>query len=228
MEAVVADVRSIRRLDELLMRFEEPNAMTRWDSPLFVIDCNPISAQDEESWEKLPLDAIWEALTEGKVTKAPDVVAPSRATTSNYLSLMETTTQLVLSSYQALAAFGNMPDTGGLVQLSVTLPESTTTTQMPLQLPVGQKTPTTAALQRLRRQFVKLHASGAMSGNELGHALSQEGRVSSFVSETDTRARRTTEQNSKAASKKANNTTKPTSTEEEIARRFITYLEVTL
>jgi protein KTI12 len=206
------------------MRFEEPNAMTRWDSPLFVIDCNPTNTEgDEDMWEPAPLDAIWEATTQGKATKAPDVVAPSRATTSNYLSMLESTTQLILSSFQALTSFGNMPDTGGLIQLSLALPNSSSAVQMPLNLPLGQKTPTTAALQRLRRQFVKMHASGAMAGNELGHALSQEGRVSSFAPQEDGRAERKAKQNVRKIKEN-----KPTTIEEDIAKRFITYLEVTL
>lgn len=44
------------------MRFEEPNSMVRWDSPLFSI-----------LWEEedVPADDIWKAATEGNV-KAPN------------------------------------------------------------------------------------------------------------------------------------------------------------
>lgn len=39
--------------DNLVYRYEEPNGMTRWDSPLFTVP-------DDD--EIPPLDAIWEAL----------------------------------------------------------------------------------------------------------------------------------------------------------------------
>lgn len=206
------------------MRFEEPNAMTRWDSPLFVVDCNPIEPTDEMKWEEAPLEAIWEAVTKGNIVKAPDVVAPTRATTSNYLSLLETTTQLVLSSIQALASSGSMPEDGGTVRLSLELPNSTSAVLLPLHLPVGQRVPSTAALQRLRRQFVKMHASGAIAGNEIGHVLSLEGRVSSFSSQADVRAQR----KGQRVLNKSSSDSKPKSTEEEIAQRFIVYLQETL
>ena len=46
------------RLDNLLMRYEEPSSMVRWDSPLFTVP-----------WidEDVPIDDIWKAITEGNV-----------------------------------------------------------------------------------------------------------------------------------------------------------------
>lgn len=51
------------RLDNLLMRYEEPSSMVRWDSPLITIP-----------WidEDIPADDIWKAATEGNV-KPPNV-----------------------------------------------------------------------------------------------------------------------------------------------------------
>lgn len=212
------------------MRFEEPNPMTRWDSPLFVVDCNTASVNVEGEWEDAPVNSIWEAITQGKITKAPDVVAPVRGTSTNYLSLLESVSQLVLSSMQALASFGTLPDAGGMVKLSIDFPsEATSSVQLPLHLPVGKKAPTTAALQRLRRQFVKMHAAGASAGNELGHAMGQEGRITNASrpgsTPSNSRAERKGQQNfgpATSTSKEAK------STEEEIARRFVAYLEETL
>lgn len=47
-----------RRLDNLLLRYEEPSSMVRWDSPLFTI-----------TWidAEIPADDIWKAITEGNV-----------------------------------------------------------------------------------------------------------------------------------------------------------------
>jgi protein KTI12 len=222
-------------LEELLMRFEEPNPMTRWDSPLFVIDCNPAALttdegeqEDEgkETWENAPLDAIWDAITKGKVSKAPDVVAPIRGTSTNYLSLLESTTQLVLSSFQEIISFGNLPEMGGLVQLSINFSSSDASkVSLPFYLPVGKKAPTTASLQRLRRQFIKMHASGASAGNELGHLLGKEGSSLPSHPSFNGRAERKFQRNNGPAMKESN---QPKSIEEQLARRFIAYLEETL
>jgi protein KTI12 len=55
--------------ENLIFRYEEPNGMTRWDSPLFIV---------VEEDETPPCDQMWEALigTDGK-TK---VVKPNMAT----------------------------------------------------------------------------------------------------------------------------------------------------
>lgn len=52
------------------MRFEEPNAMTRWDSPLFIIP----SGGDPP--EPAPLDEIWAACTTGAPKKANMATVP--------------------------------------------------------------------------------------------------------------------------------------------------------
>ena len=46
---------TLRRLDNLIMRYEEPSSMVRWDSPLFTVPWD----------EALPGDEIWKAVTEG-------------------------------------------------------------------------------------------------------------------------------------------------------------------
>ena len=55
--------------ENLIYRYEEPNGMTRWDSPLFTVPY-----EDETP----PFEAIWEAMigSEGKIK----VVKPNRAT----------------------------------------------------------------------------------------------------------------------------------------------------
>ena len=49
--------------ENLITRFEEPNSMARWDSPLFTVS----------SLDPLPADAIWQSVTSG--AKAPLNVA---------------------------------------------------------------------------------------------------------------------------------------------------------
>lgn len=55
--------------ENLIFRYEEPNGMTRWDSPLFTV---------LEEDETPPFDKIWDALvgSDGKVK----VVRPNQAT----------------------------------------------------------------------------------------------------------------------------------------------------
>lgn len=56
-------------LDNLIFRYEEPNGMTRWDSPLFTVPFDD---------ETPPFSNIWEAMvgSEGKGT----LVKPNQAT----------------------------------------------------------------------------------------------------------------------------------------------------
>lgn len=49
-------------LENLLMRYEEPSSMVRWDSPLFTV---PWTDAD------VPADDIWKAITEG-IVKPPN------------------------------------------------------------------------------------------------------------------------------------------------------------
>ena len=55
--------------ENLVFRYEEPNGMTRWDSPLFTVPFDD---------ETPPYEAIWDALigTEGELKK----VRPNQAT----------------------------------------------------------------------------------------------------------------------------------------------------
>ena len=61
--------------ENLVFRYEEPNGMTRWDSPLFTVPFDD---------EQPPYDAIWEAMV-GSDGKAK-VVKPNQATVLVQLS----------------------------------------------------------------------------------------------------------------------------------------------
>lgn len=52
--------------DNLIMRFEEPSSMARWDSPLFAISWD----DDLEGVSHTTLDDLWLAVTQG-VKKGP-------------------------------------------------------------------------------------------------------------------------------------------------------------
>ncbi|PWN28644.1 chromatin associated protein KTI12, partial [Jaminaea rosea] len=170
-------------LAEMLQRFEEPNAMTRWDSPLFIIPSEPraSSSSDEASldeWEDPPYDALWEALASKKsFSKAPPVVTHNRATSTNYLSVLESSSQALVAAMQQGLQHGVMGDS---LPLAITLPNGAlassggSSLSITLALPASRRPPTPAHLQRLRRQFVKMHSAGFASGNVLGKVATDE------------------------------------------------------
>lgn len=66
---------SFTSLDNLIMRYEEPSSMVRWDSPLFTV---PWADED------VPGEEIWLAITEG-VVKPPN--AGTSAVCLNFIVL---------------------------------------------------------------------------------------------------------------------------------------------
>lgn len=201
-------------LDSLLMRFEEPNAMTRWDSPLIIVPTvvapeapTPVS-QEGIIVEPIPFDDIWDAATKGSANKAPDVVAPTRSTTANYLSILESSTQNVVSSIlQHQSSFGLQPGT------EVPINHPSLTGPSPLTFtPPADKPVTMASLQRIRRQFVRMHSSGSAQVSELGNAARSEGVHFSLTSHASQPGSKTS-------------AAQPPSIEYGIAKRFLAFLE---
>jgi protein KTI12 len=135
--------------ENLVFRYEEPNGMVRWDSPLFAVVW-----EDEEP----PADAIWEAMVAGGDKKV--VVRPNAATvlkpaaTGNYLYELDKCTQEIISKILEWAK--DHPEGGGDVDvgdgLEVELPGN------PLSLP---------ALQRLRRQFIGFNRKEAVPAKRI-------------------------------------------------------------
>ncbi|KAN0061078.1 kti12, chromatin associated [Thecaphora frezii] len=199
-------------LDSLCMRYEEPNAMTRWDSPLFLVsavlqtqdDSTPIESSHVQL-DPLPADDIWTAATQGQAHKAPEVVTPTRSTTSSYLSLLESSTQHILSLILAhTSTLGFQP--GATIPL--TSPTLVGPSPLSLTIPTD-KQPTLASLQRLRRHFVKIHNAGSAAINELGLAAREEGGLVA-LSPQEAGAARTSQQ---------------ATPEYMVAKRFVAWLE---
>lgn len=136
--------------ENLVFRFEEPNGMTRWDSPLFTVvwdDGTP------------PCEAIWEAMV-GTEDGKPVVVRPNQATVlrpsigEGYLHELDRTTQAVLGKiiewgkdHMGEGGGEVVIDGGGKETLVIELPAN------PVGLP---------ALQRLRRQFMSMNRQNAV------------------------------------------------------------------
>ncbi|KIM83308.1 hypothetical protein PILCRDRAFT_819556 [Piloderma croceum F 1598] len=133
-------------LENLLVRFEEPSSMVRWDSPLFII-----------LWEEedVPADEIWKAITAGNV-KAPhagtQVVekAPMDA-----LHTLEHTTTSIVSSIMTSQASSSL---GGPTILAISA-----TLKLNITLPA--RNITLSELQRYKRQFVTVHKKAITLGS---------------------------------------------------------------
>ncbi|KAH8820037.1 RNA polymerase II Elongator complex associated protein-like protein Kti12 [Xylogone sp. PMI_703] len=134
--------------ENLVYRYEEPNAMVRWDSPLFTV-----------VWEDAepPCPAIWDALIGsdaegGKKTIRPNQVTILKvASSEDYLYELDRTTQGILN--RILEWTKDHPGEGGEIVIEEGKDEddSGLVVELPAN-PIGLP-----ALQRLRRQFITLN-----------------------------------------------------------------------
>lgn len=137
--------------ENLVFRYEEPNGMTRWDSPLFTVPFD-----DAEP----PCEAIWEAMV-GSDGKAK-VVRPNAATVlkpaseQNYLYELDKTTSDVISSVTTWQQ--DHPGEGGG---EITIQGA----ERPITLPTTA--PSLPQLQRLRRQFTSLNRQHTLSKSRI-------------------------------------------------------------
>lgn len=128
--------------ENLVFRYEEPNGMTRWDSPLFTVPYDDPSP---------PTEAIWNALV-GTPGNAP-VVKPNAATVlkaptqANYLYELDRTTSDIVNKIVAWQR-DHADEGGGSVAVEGTERE--------IELP-GTGAVGLPQLQRLRRQFVTMN-----------------------------------------------------------------------
>lgn len=137
--------------ENLVYRYEEPNAMARWDSPLFTV------LWDDEM---PPCEAIWDAVVGSEAEGGKKVVRPNQATvlkqpnSEDYLYELDRSTQGILNRILEWAKDhpgegGGVIDVGeGAEEVAVELPAN------PVGLP---------ALQRLRRQFISMNRQNAVS-----------------------------------------------------------------
>ncbi|CAD6918885.1 unnamed protein product [Tilletia controversa] len=177
-------------IEDMLKRYEEPNAMTRWDSPLFLVKSEPPIADAragpsssagmredgalvDDSADAIPYDEIWKAATETAPRKAPAVVVPHRQTTSNYLSALESVSQSIINHILSLTTASPTPPTS----LPIPLPSSSQKITLKVPPSATERGLTLSALQRLRRQFVKMHMTGLASGSEIASARDADTRA---------------------------------------------------
>ncbi|KAH8724094.1 chromatin associated protein KTI12 [Phaeosphaeriaceae sp. PMI808] len=146
--------------ENLIFRYEEPNGMTRWDSPLFIVI---------EEDKTPPCKQIWDALvgSDGKIkTVKPNLAtvlaSPSLpthpnsqqkpATEQNYLYELDKTTSDILSQIMTYQK-DHQGEGGG----QVAVPE----VEKPIELPATSMT--LPQLQRIRRQFITMNRQHSLS-----------------------------------------------------------------
>lgn len=160
--------------ENLIYRYEEPNGMARWDSPLFTVP------HDDEA---PPCDAIWEVMFPSQSAASSSLssakrgvgVRPNAATVlpqaaeSDFLYALDKDTSDVVSTVQRWQTdHVDMVDDGG-GEVNVEGADAS------LILPVGRKL-TLAELQRVRRGFVALmRQQGAGAGASRGRL--EKGRI---------------------------------------------------
>ncbi|KAJ6593818.1 chromatin associated protein KTI12 [Mycena capillaripes] len=132
-------------LENLLVRFEEPSSMVRWDSPLFTVPWT----------EEVPAAQIAEAIMTGNV-KPPNsgTLAAAKAPSDALHVLEQTSIAMVSAIMDAQAA---TQGSGGLVTLSLS-------TSLTAQITLPARNLTLSELQRLKRQFVTVHKKAITLG----------------------------------------------------------------
>ncbi|KAF3912564.1 hypothetical protein ABW21_db0201561 [Orbilia brochopaga] len=122
-------------LENLIFRYEEPNGMARWDSPLFIVPW-----MDED----IPGEEMWNAMINNEAVKPHQATVLKPAAEANYLQILDKATQDVVS---AVVEHQKMHGAGG----SVIIPEASSKIELPanhIGLP---------QLQRIRRQFISFN-----------------------------------------------------------------------
>ncbi|GEQ70266.1 hypothetical protein JCM33374_g3942 [Metschnikowia sp. JCM 33374] len=125
-------------IQQLAMRYEEPNADSRWDSPLFTL------VSDYEG-ESLPIDQIWESLVLKRPPppNAATLVKPTSG--NNYLQELDKRTSEVIGK---IVQHQQLTSAGGLVVIDAS---------KNLHVEIPADAVSIAQLQRIRRTFVSLN-----------------------------------------------------------------------
>jgi protein KTI12 len=137
--------------DNLVFRYEEPNGMNRWDSPLFTVPHEDADA---------PYEAIWDAMIgsdgKAKVVRPNAATVLKPATEQNYLYELDKTTSEVISTITTWQQ-DHPGEGGGQVLISGV--------EQPINLPATATT--LPQLQRLRRQFTALNRQHSLSKSRI-------------------------------------------------------------
>lgn len=139
---------SAENWENLVFRYEEPNAFARWDSPLFTVLWDDEMPACQEIWDSLIGSPDSKPVT--RPNQATVLKAPAR---EDYLYELDKTTQGILNSLLEWAK--DHPGEGG-GRIDVGEGEEELIVELPSNV-VGLP-----ALQRLRRQFIGLNRKDAV------------------------------------------------------------------
>ncbi|KAI0127431.1 chromatin associated protein KTI12 [Xylariales sp. AK1849] len=157
--------------ENLVFRHEEPNPMTRWDSPLFTLVWD-----DDEEQTKEVFDTLWDAIAgDGRKIIKPNqaTVQRSRDAGGDYLYILDRETQDIVKRI-----LERQSDEGG-DEIVVPKGSGDKDDNLVVELPAGKKVGV-PQLQRLRRAFMGLNRGGI--GLEIVGNLSGPTRIrESFV-----------------------------------------------
>ncbi|KAK3313821.1 chromatin associated protein KTI12 [Apodospora peruviana] len=138
--------------NNLVFRYEEPNQMTRWDSPLFTLIW-----EDDETQTRETFDKIWDVIA----GEAKKIIRPNQSTIQrdkdpggDYLYVLERETQDIVKRILS----GQSDDGGDEVYIPRN-PGEKDSEEYLIELPAGKKVGL-AQLQRYRRAFVALNRGG--------------------------------------------------------------------
>jgi protein KTI12 len=159
--------------ENLVFRYEEPNPMTRWDSPLFTLIW-----EDDEAQTKEVFDKIWDTIA-GEARK---VIRPNQSTVQrdkdpggDYLYVLERETQDIVKKILERQS----DEGGGEVSLPRVNNSSGGKAENDLVVELPGKKVGLPQLQRYRRAFVALNRGGI--GLEAVGKLAAERLRESFV-----------------------------------------------
>ena len=135
--------------ENLVFRYEEPNGMNRWDSPLFTVAVDDETPQFEKIW-----DAVVGSDGQAKKVKPNVATVTTSATEADYLYELDKATQDIVNL--VLEWQKNHPGEGG-AEIRV---EDEMVTISPNVVTLPQ-------LQRIRRQFISLNRQNKTPKNRI-------------------------------------------------------------
>lgn len=142
--------------ENLVYRYEEPNAMARWDSPLFTVLWDDKFPPSEDIW-----DALIGSDAAGKKTVRPNQATVMKAPTGqDFLYELDKSTQAILG--RILEWSKDHPGEGGG---EVIVKDHDTKEELVIDLPANPVG--LPALQRLRRQFISLNRQNAVPAKRI-------------------------------------------------------------
>lgn len=153
------------RFENLIERYEEPNSMVRWDSPLFTIPWSD---------ETIPGEDIWRAITSGDKRPANQAVAAVRSVflylninlgrlqiakpPSDALQVLDQATASIVGAI--MSAQSTLGGSGGTVPLAITAPQPLPTIDITLPM----RHISLPELSRHKRQFVAARKKAVIQG----------------------------------------------------------------